>query len=306
MTQQEPVLCSLSQTIFFNRMRFFWLTLLLAVVATGCARHRAEPVAEVPALPVLGTITLVPVEPPANLFTNNRTAPVVGWLWVGLANTVLDKSKSADFDALHADYRRQLGEKLTLAVRRELETRGFPVRMATRDEVKRNKDNMVKFRKFVGHEVILDIQFDEVGMYSSRLDVNYLPLMTTSVFMAKPEEGGDLLFDYSYAYGAYATKTQDGYIVSDQRFAFDSFESLMGKPELVRSSLDEGIEKIARNLGDDIATQFRPPPQPERQAKTTSPTPTLVTATQAPPQPAKAPPGAKTKKAPAVRAVAAR
>lgn len=307
MTQQEPVLCSLSQTIFFNRMRFFWLTLALAILATGCARHRAEPVAEEPApLPVLGTITLVPVEPPANLFTNNRSAPVIGWLWVGLANSVLDKSKSADFDALHADYRRQLGEKLTQTVRRELETRGFPVRLAMREEVKRNKDNMVKFRKFVGHEVVLDIQYDEVGMYSSRLDVNYLPLMSTSVFMARPDEGGELLFDYSYVYGAYATKTQDGYIVSDQRFAFDSFESLMNKPELVRNSLDEGIEKIARNLGDDIAAQFRPPPRPERQARPAPPAPTPAAVIETAPQPAKPPVGAKTKKRGAAKTVAAR
>lgn len=296
-----------TRTVFLDHLRLWSLTLLLAFLATGCARHRAEPVAEEPApLPVLGTITLVPVEPPANLFTNNRSAPVVGWLWVGLANSVLDKNKSADFDALHADYRRQLGEKLTQAVRRELEIRGFPVRLATREEVKRNKDNMVKFRKFVGHEVVLDIQYEEVGMYSSRLDINYLPLMSTSVFMARPDEGGYLLFDHSYSYGAYATKTQDGYIVSDQRFAFDSFESLMSQPELVRNSLDDGIKKIARNLGDDIAAQFKPPPHPTRQASLAPPVSTPAAVTDATSQPAKAPAVAETKKAVAPRTVTGR
>lgn len=280
--------------------------LLAAFLAAGCARHRAEPVAVEPApLPVLGTITLVPVEPPANLFTDNRSAPVVGWLWVGLANSVLDKNKSADFDALHADYRQQLGEKLTQAVRRELEARGFPVRLAMREDVKRNKDNIVKFRKLVGHEVVLDIQYDEVGMYSSRLNINYLPLMHTTVYMARPDGGGEFLYEYSYLYGAHASKTQDGYIVADPRFAFDSFESLMNQPELARGSLDDGIEKIARNLGDDIAAQFKPPPRPERQARTASPPPAAATAIEATPQPAKVTAVARVKKA-AARGVVAR
>ncbi len=79
------------RAVFLGGLRLWPLTLVLAIVAAGCARHRSEPVAEEPApLPVLGTITLVPVEPPANLFTNNRSAPVIGWLWVGLANSGLN------------------------------------------------------------------------------------------------------------------------------------------------------------------------------------------------------------------------
>lgn len=295
------------RTVFLARLRLWLLMLVLAILAAGCARHRAEPVAEEPApLPVLGTITLVPVEPPANLFTDNRSAPVVGWLWVGLVNSVLDKNKSADFDALHADYRRQLGDRLTQAVRRELEARGFPVRLAAREDVKRDKHNIVKFRKFIGHEVVLDIQYDEVGMYSSRLNINYLPLVHTTVYMARPDGGGEFLYEYSYLYGAHAAKTQDGYIVSAPRFAFDSFESLMSQPELARASLDDGLEKIARNLGNDIAAQFKPPPRPERQARPAPPPPTPAAVIKTAPQPAKAPAGAKTKKAAAARKVAAR
>ncbi|MEO6292569.1 MAG: hypothetical protein ABIO88_08100 [Burkholderiaceae bacterium] len=76
------------------------------------------------------SITLIPVAAPDKLSTKNKGAPLVGALWAGIANTILDKGKSAEFDTKYAAYRLNMGTKLTEAVMRELQTQGFKVLLA--------------------------------------------------------------------------------------------------------------------------------------------------------------------------------
>lgn len=150
----------------------------LLVALSACSRNRANPPEEpvVTAVP-LGTITLVPVESPKALVTDNRSPPVVGILWTGIANSVMDKTKSADFDAKYSDYRKQIGAKLTRGLQSALQAQGFQVRLANPNDVERNKDNVLNARKFEGHEAVLDVQIDDFSMYSGRTSSNYLPLI---------------------------------------------------------------------------------------------------------------------------------
>ncbi len=246
--------------------RSLLLLLWLAVALAACSRNQANPPEE-PATPVvaLGTVTLVPVESPKALVTDNRGVPVVGFLWTGIANTVMDKSKSAEFDARHADYRRQIGEKLTGGLQRGLLAQGFQVRLASPHEVARNRDNELDFGKFAGHEVVLDVFIDDFAMYSGRTSANYLPLINTSVVLAKPEGSRrERFLDGWYSYGAQASYTGDGYIQSSTKFSFPDFPSLMDQPALVVQAFDEGIELTVKHLLQDFRRQFKPiaPPAP--------------------------------------------
>lgn len=254
---------------------FRWIFVGAAVALAACSRNTANPPEE-PAIPVvtLGTVTLIPVESPKALNTDNRGAPVVGFLVSGIANSVMDKSKSEEFDTMHADYRRQIGEKLTGALQRGLLAQGFKVRLASPNEVARNRDNELDFGKFAGHEVVLDVFIDDFSMYSGRTSANYLPLINTTVVLAKP--GGsrrERLLDGWYSYGAQADYTGDGYIQSSPRFRFPDFPSLMNQPALVVQAFDEGIDLIVKNLMQDFRRQFKPsaPPAPVPAAQAASP-----------------------------------
>jgi hypothetical protein len=242
----------------------------LLVALSACSRNRANPPEEpvVTAVP-LGTITLVPVESPKALVTDNRSPPVVGILWTGIANSVMDKTKSADFDAKYSDYRKQIGAKLTRGLQSALQAQGFQVRLANPNDVERNKDNVLNARKFEGHEAVLDVQIDDFSMYSGRTSSNYLPLINTSIALINPAARKNNLLDGWYSYGAQADSTGDGYIQSDPRFVFPNFEALMSQPALVVESFDEGIRKIMTHFIRDFRKEFRPtvplattPPKP--------------------------------------------
>lgn len=256
--------------------------LALCALLAACARNKANAPEEAAAPPPqsLGTITLVPVESPKKLFTDNRGIPVVGFVWTGIANTIMDKSKSAEFDAQHGAYRGQIGERFTQAVQRELKARGFTVRLASPDQIKRNKDNVLKLRGFVDDEVVLDIQIDSFGMYSGRLSANYLPMVNTSILLVRPADKEPLLEGW-YAYGAEADSTGDGYIESDKRYAFPNFAALMGQPALVVESFDEGIRKTALHLAQDLGRQFVPRAPAARPKVGLSPSSPLAAAVQA-------------------------
>jgi hypothetical protein len=243
----------------------------LLAVLSACSRNKANPpeepvIASVP----LGTITLVPVETPKALVTDNRSPPVVGILWTGIANTVMDKGKSADFDAKYGDFRKQIGAKFTQAVQQGLQAQGFQVRLANPNDVERNKDNILNVAKFAGHEAVLDIWIDDFSMYSGRTNSNYLPLINTTVALVNPASSRQHLLDSWYSYGAQADTTGDGYIRSDPKFTFPNFEALMSQPPLVVESFDEGIRLIVANLLRDFKKEFRPTsplvPTPAKQA----------------------------------------
>jgi hypothetical protein len=278
----------------------------LCALLAGCARNKANPPEEaVPPRQPLRAIILVPVESPKKLFTDNRGIPVVGFVWTGLANTIMDKSKSAEFDAQHGAYRRQIGDKLTQAVQQELKARGFSVRQANSEQIKRNKDKVLDLKGFSDEEVVLDIQIDSFGMYSGRLSANYLPMVNTSILLAKPRDKEPLLEGW-YAYGAEAGSTGEGYIQSDKRYAFPSFGTLMRQPALVVESFDEGISKTAWHLAQDLARQFVPQAQVARLKLGDSSPPGRLIA-EAPPTSAKKPskPAGSTQRRPSPVAVGA-
>jgi len=246
-------------TVTFLRFSsWVFMAALLIALLGGCARNRAEPFAEeMWVKTTLGTITLVPVEPPAKLYVDNRSAPVIGWLWVGLANVAMDKDRTTQFNEVHGAYRQQLGQKMTDLVAQELRAMGYKVRIAARDEVHRDKDNRLEFNRFTGQEAVLDIQFDEVGIYSARTSVDYVPSVVANVYLVQPGFKGEHLLETQYLYGAYASSNGDGYILADPKFAFDSFEKLIGQPDLVKAAFDEGVDKIIKNLSQDFSAHFR-------------------------------------------------
>ncbi|MFZ2268798.1 MAG: hypothetical protein WAV95_14580 [Azonexus sp.] len=234
------------------------IVLVSLVALTACSHKRTLP----PEKPVdtavpLASITLLPIDSPEALFTDNRSFPVVGFVWTGLANTIMDKSKSAEFDTQHQRYRQQIGEKFTKALRRELQALGFTIRMAGRGEVSRTEQDAVNMRAFAGHDAVLNVQISEFAMCSRRLRFDYQPMITGWFSLIKPANSEDLMNSW-FSYGTYATYTGDGYIESDPRYSFPSFESLINQSGLAEEGFDDGIQKIASNFARELRQQYKP------------------------------------------------
>lgn len=228
------------------------------VALTACSHNRTLP----PEKPVdtaipLASITLLPIDSPDALFTDNRGVPVVAFVWTGLANTIMDKYKSAEFDTQHQRYRQQIGEKFTQAIRRELQAMGFTIRMASRSDISRTGQDAVNMRPFAGHDAVLDVQISEFAMCSRRLRFDYQPMITGSFNLTKPANSEELL-NSSFSYGTYATYTGDGYIQSDPKYSFPSFDVLIKQSDLAEEGFDEGIQKIASNLAKELRQQYKP------------------------------------------------
>lgn len=240
------------------------LVAMLVAMLAACSRNATIP-AEEPAPAFIGTVTLAPIDSPAALRTDNRSPPVVGWLWVGLANTVLDKDKSAAFDAAHADFRRQMGPRLVETLQRALTAKGYTVKMAAADQFRRDADGNLVAKSPADHEAILVVRIDEVAMYSRRLRPDYQPVVDVSALMTHAP-ARDPLFDASYMYGAYASTNENGEILPDPKYAFPNFEALMEQPALVEESYDNGMQLIVERLVQDFFKQFRPKAAPVRMA----------------------------------------
>ena len=237
---------------------FTWILLGSCIALTACSHNRAlPPEAAVDPVVPLASITLLPIDSPDALFTDNRGVPVFGAVVSGIANSIMDKYKSADFNNQHQAYRQRIGEKLTKALQRELQSQGFTIRLASRSEISRKDQDDMNLRAFATHDAMLDIQMSEVAMCSRRLRFDYQPMITGSFSLIKPHNS-DYLMSSWFSYGAYATYTGDGYIQSSPQFSFASFDALMSQPGLAEESFDEGIQKIAASVAEEIRKQYKP------------------------------------------------
>lgn len=269
------------------------LSFCLAVALGACSGRNAvleEPAAD--AGTPIGTITLVPVESPKALRTENRGVPI-GVIASGIANNIMDKYKSADFDTQYAEYREQIGAKLTTAVMQELKRRGFTVKLAPAGFAQRDESEYLNFSKFPAGSTVLEMRFDNFAMYSGRLSKNYIPVFDAYIHVCATtcDEDG-YLHDAYYLYGGWANKTGDGYILAEEKYAFPSFAALQEQPDLVRESYDDGINKLAWHLVRDFRMKFKPMTV-TAQANSVDPGPTGVA--KSPTAPAKKPSRAKSK-----------
>jgi hypothetical protein len=240
------------------KRHLFLLSLGILVALTSCSRNRANPPeAAIDRTRPLATILIPPVPVPDAMFTDNRSPPVIGWLWVALANTILDKDKSATFDARHAGFRAQAGSRFAEHMRRELAELGFAARLVSSGEALPRQRSAAPGQ---APDAVLELRIDTLAMYSRRLDANYLPTLDTSAWLAEVGAREEGLFSNSYIYGAYADRDGNGYLTADPKFAFPSFDALLQQPELVEQSFDEGLRKTARQIARDIRQDFRPAP----------------------------------------------
>lgn len=206
----------------------------------------------------LASMVLVPVAAPSQLYADNRAKPWADRIWARMTDETESRRLYETFSSKYAGYRLQAGKRLTEALHRELQRQGFTVRVASPDEVKRNRDQEIRLRNFRGHDAVLDFQIYDFAMYAQPKDPSFRPIIRSSAVMLNPQAKEQTLLEASYRYGTSPQDDGEHQIPVDDRFAFRSITDLLDRSGLVEEAFDEGLRKIAQKVATDVGQQFRP------------------------------------------------
>lgn len=220
----------------------FFASLLLLGALVGCARSPLTPTPQTP----VTRIKVIPVAPIAKMYTENKSVPL-GVLWQSLA----DRIKSSDFDKRMETARKDMGPKLTAALVRELTAQGYNAQAL--DGVVRPADlpDSIDYSLLPTSDPVLHIYLNEVGMYSARFSMDYIPRVNLSAFLLHPSSG-DEIYGEDIRYGADADGNTSGSIPADPRHHWSSFNELYDQPQQVAQSYDSAVDALAARIAANI------------------------------------------------------
>jgi hypothetical protein len=229
----------------------FFASLLAFSALVGCAR---SPVAPAQPEPVT-RIMVIPVAPIAKMYTENKSIPL-GVLWQSLA----DRIKSSDFDKRMEAVRKDMGHKLTAALVRELTAQGYDVQALEGVVRPADSPDSIDYSRLPTNDPVLHIYLNEVGMYSARFSLDYVPRVNLSAFLLHPSSG-DEIYGEDIRYGADADGSTSGSIPADPRHHWSSFNELYDRPQQVAQSYDVAVDALAAKIAANIREKTTPVPK---------------------------------------------
>lgn len=222
--------------------------IFLAFSLAACASRAPEkPLA-------VSRVWVLPVAPIPHMYTENKGIPL-GIIWQSIADTM----KSNEFTQRLDQARLASATRMTGAVVDALNSQGFQAQVL--EGVKRLPDapNNIDASKLPTKDPVLLVYFNEVGMYSSRFSMDYLPKM--NVYAQLMDSGKDDMgyFDYVY-YGADARGAESWSVPADPKFKWASFNDMVSQPQKVAEAYDAGVDSIATRLAVNLRAraQVRP------------------------------------------------
>lgn len=202
------------------------------------------------------TITLAPILPPPKLWTDNRSAPVVGMFWIGLYNTVADKENTKQFSSTYENARLALGDKLTSAMKSSLEARSYKVKLANVSQISRDQAGVLQLTPFAKDALLLQLAITDAGMFSGRLALDYIPKFNTTMWLTNPARANDVIYNNYTYYGGHASGNLNESIAADPRHKFANFPALIAQESLVVDAFDAAISASAQRLVDEFSKQY--------------------------------------------------
>ncbi len=216
----------------------FFVTLTLLA---GCA-SRSKPPENVT------RVMLLSVAPVEKLYTENKGVPL-GVLWQSL----VDRQKSKAFTESMEATRGSMALALTTAMLKELKARGVDAQMLEGVARPPASPDDIDYAKLQAAHPVLHVYFEDVGMYSSRFSLDYIPRVNVTANLVRPGEKKYLYSDTIY-YGADSRGESPTSIPADPRYKWASFDALIGQPKEVSDSYSAAVAAIASK----IASNMRP------------------------------------------------
>jgi hypothetical protein len=229
-------------------MRRVMLLLFVLALTTGCATRSTTVAKHTPAIK---RIAIIPATNP-RLYSFENAAPPVGYPFQFWVNKADSRSKGKIFNDGLKSHPENLGNELTDKVAAALRSYGFTVEIM--DGVARSADDPdnVDYDKVSSDaDAILHLWISEVGLYSSRISLDYIPRVNAGAKLFV-KGADDNIYDEDIYYGVDARNGKEWAIVPDAKFAYRSFDLVMTNIDDVRSAFSIGVLQISQRMSEQI------------------------------------------------------
>lgn len=190
-------------------------------------------------------IALAPVLQPAKYSIENRGGALSlfpGGVW---GQKGIDAGRRAEFVEVLQAQKLDFGAEMTAALRAALTENG--VRVVGLDEIKYVEDDprsldYPQLKSSANH--VLNVNIDEVGLYSGRTTTSYLPRFNVT-FGLVDRRTENVFYEPTIYYGVDARKNSEDQILADSQFIFESYEQAIARRDDLVAAFREGIRKVA-------------------------------------------------------------
>lgn len=218
------------------------LCALSFTLLSGCASRGAKPVDATPVTQIM----VLPVAPIKKLFTENKGVPI-GVLWQGIA----DRSKSTTFTESMEATRNSMALALTGELLKELKAQGFDAQVLKGVARPPASPDDIDYPKLPTTQPVLHVYFEEVGMYSSRFSLDYIPRVNVTAYLVRPQSE-ESIYNETIYYGADARGDSHKSIPADPRYKWPSFDALIQQPNEVSESYGAAVTAIASKIAGNV------------------------------------------------------
>jgi hypothetical protein len=220
---------------------------LTFVLLTACATHSKT----IASKPVIKRIAIIPASNP-KWYSFENAAPPVGYPFQFWVNKLDSKNKAKLFNEKLNSQPLNLATDFTEEIASSLRGYGFTVEILEGLTRPANDPDNVDYDKVSSNaDAILHLWVSEVGLYSSRLSVNYIPRVNASGKLFVKDHDDDV-YDGEIYYGVDAKKGKEWAIVPDTKFAYPSFDAVMSNIDDVRSAFEVGTLEISKRMSEQI------------------------------------------------------
>ncbi|RZL68592.1 MAG: hypothetical protein EOP77_00780 [Variovorax sp.] len=185
------------------------------------------------------------------MYTENKGIPL-GVIWQSIADTI----KSNDFTQRLDQTRQGSASRMTDALVNALNAQGFDARVLQGVQRLPKDPNYIDPKKLPTAEPVLHVYFNEVGMYSSRFSMNYVPRMNVYAELIDSGNNDFGYSDYVY-YGADARGSAPWSIPADPAFKWGSFNEMVERPQGVTDAYNAAVDAIAMRLAVNLRAQVK-------------------------------------------------
>ncbi|RYF48727.1 MAG: hypothetical protein EOO27_34945 [Comamonadaceae bacterium] len=185
------------------------------------------------------------------MYTENKGIPL-GVIWQSIADTI----KSNDFTQRLDQTRQGSAARMTDALVNALNAQGFDARVLQGVPRSPKDPNYIDPKKLPTTDPVFHVQFNEVGMYSSRFSMDYVPRMNVYAELIDSANNDFGYSDYVY-YGADARGAAPWSIPSDPAFKWSSFNAMVERPQGVTDAYNAAVDAIAVRLAANLREEVK-------------------------------------------------
>jgi hypothetical protein len=221
------------------------------LVLGGCA-NSASPQPN----PDVRRIALIPVAPPAKLYSENLTL-ALPLLPARIVQSIDNSRKSDVFDQELEGTRQAMGARLTAALLDELKDQGFAPSLLGHVNRSAIDPNGMDYQSLDTMDAVLQVGFSRVGIPSSRLSNGHEPQVNAWASLKVLADANDRLAEgRSYDIAESGGQASAWNVPADSKYCYPTFDALIAKTDEVNEACEGAISVVARRITEQLRAEL--------------------------------------------------